>query len=141
MKETFTMNDKGAIDLTQGSIPRILIRLATPIIVGMVLFTLYLMVDLYFVGRLGPDAVAAVSISGNAFFVILGLAFVLGTGGMALMAQAVGKRDMADAGTIFRQTLLMTVLTGVMVSALGWIIATPYIRFFGGVGPSLDLGG
>ena len=134
------MNDKGAIDLTQGSIPRILIQLATPIIVGMVLFTLYFMVDLYFVGRLGPDAVAAVSISGNAFFVILGLAFVLGTGGMALMARAVGKRDMAEAGTVFRQTLLMTVLTGVVVSALGWIIAEPYIRFFGGVGPSLKWG-
>ena len=94
------MNDKRAIDLTQGSIPRILIPLATPIIVGMVLFTLYFMVDLYFVGRLGPDAVAAVSISGNAFFVILGLAFVLGTGGMALMARAVRKRDMAEAGTV-----------------------------------------
>jgi putative MATE family efflux protein len=134
------MNDKRAIDLTQGSIPRILIRLATPIVVGMVLFTLYFMVDLYFVGRLGPDAVAAVSISGNAFFVILGLAFVLGTGGMALMARAVGKRDMADAGTIFRQTLLMTVLTGVMVSGLGLIIATPYIRFFGGIGPSFTWG-
>ena len=140
VEETFIMNDKGAIDLTQGSIPRILIRLATPIIVGMVLFTLYFMVDLYFVGRLGPDAVAAVSISGNAFFVILGLAFVLGTGGMALMARAVGKRDLAEAGTVFRQTLLMTVLTGVMVSALGWIIATPYIRFFGGVGPSFKWG-
>ena len=112
MIEKLTMNDKRAIDLTTGSIPRILIRLATPIIVGMVLFTLYFMVDLYFVGRLGPDAVAAVSISGNAFFVILGLAFVLGTGGMALMARAVGKRDVAEAGTVFRQTLLMTVLTG-----------------------------
>ena len=140
MKETFIMNDKRAIDLTQGSIPRILIRLATPIIVGMVLFTLYFMVDLYFVGRLGPDAVAAVSISGNAFFVILGLAFVLGTGGMALMARAVGKRDMAEAGTVFRQTLLMTLLTGVVVSALGWTIAEPYIRFFGGKGPSLKWG-
>jgi putative MATE family efflux protein len=123
-----------------GSIPRILIRLATPVIVGMVLFTLYLMVDFYFVGRLGLDAVAAVSISGNAFFVILGLAFFLGTGGMALMARAVGKKDLAEAGIVFRQTLLMTLLTGVVVSALGFVIAAPYIRFFGGVGPSLKWG-
>jgi len=134
------MNNKHITDLTHGPIVKNLVTLATPIIVGMALFTLYFLVDLYFVGRLGPDAVAAVSISGNAFFVILGLAFVLGTGGMALMARAVGKKDLEAAGETFRQTLILTLLTGVLVSLLGLIIAAPYIRYFGGRGRSLVWG-
>ncbi len=134
------MNRQNITDLTRGSIPRNLIRLSTPIIVGMALFTLYFLVDLYFVGRLGPDAVAAVSISGNAFFVILGLAFVLGTGGMALMGRAVGRRVMADAAEVFRQTLILTVLTGLLVSILGLMAASPYIRYFGGRGESFIWG-
>ena len=76
------MNNKHITDLTCEPIVKNLVTLAAPIIVGMALFTRYFLVDLYFVGRLGPDAVAAVSISGNVFFVILGLAFVLGTGGI-----------------------------------------------------------
>jgi len=76
------------IDLTQGPILKTLIRLAVPVTISMVMFTIYLLVDLYFVGRLGPDAVAALSISSNAFFIHLGFATILGTGGMALIAQA-----------------------------------------------------
>ena len=81
------------IDLTEGPILNTLVRLAVPVTISMVMFTLYLMADLYFVGRLGPDAVAALSISSNAFFIHLGLATILGTGGMALIAQAYGRKD------------------------------------------------
>ena len=81
------------IDLTKGPIFKTLIRIAVPVTISMVMFTIYLMVDLYFVGRLGSDAVAALSISSNAFFIHLGLATVLGTGGMALIAQAFGRKD------------------------------------------------
>ena len=48
-----------SVDLTTRSIPAALTRLALPILFGMIMFTLYLLADLYFVGRLGPDAVAA----------------------------------------------------------------------------------
>ena len=47
------------IDLTQGPILITLIRLAVPVSISMAMFTIYLLADLYFVGRLGPDAVAA----------------------------------------------------------------------------------
>lgn len=78
-----SMTDK--LNLTQGPITGQLARLTAPIIFGMLIFTLYMMTDLYFVGRLGPDAVAALSISGNVFFIHLGLSFIIGTGAMAAM--------------------------------------------------------
>ena len=79
------------IDLTQGPVLGNLVRLSVPIAVSMIVFTLYLLADLYFVARLGPDAVAALSISINAFFVYLGIATILGTGALVLIAQATGR--------------------------------------------------
>ncbi|UCD78156.1 MAG: hypothetical protein JSW26_22520, partial [Desulfobacterales bacterium] len=84
------MKNGSRLDLTEGPILKTLIKLAVPVTVSMVMFTVYLIVDLLFVGRLGPEAVAALSISSNAFFIHLGFSTVLGTGGMALIAQAFG---------------------------------------------------
>ncbi len=128
------------LDLTEGSIPKLLLRLSGPIAFSMIMFTLYLMVDLYFVGRLGPDAVAAVSISGNAFFVILGLSFVLGIGGMALIAQAFGRRDYEEATRVYKQSIILAILVGIVSTLVGLSIARPYIAFFGGAGKSLEWG-
>ena len=53
-------------DLTVGSIPGHLMRIAVPIAVGMVFQTAYYLVDLYFVGRLGDEAIAGLGSAGNA---------------------------------------------------------------------------
>ncbi len=134
------MKNNGRIDLTQGPILKTLIRLAVPVTISMVMFTVYLLVDLYFVGNLGPDAVAALSISSNAFFVHLGLATVLGTGGMVLIAQAFGRKDYAQANQIFKHSILMALIIGILETVTGLLIAPAYIKFFGGSGKSLQWG-
>jgi len=106
----------------------------------MVLFTVYLLVDIYFVGKLGPDAVAALSISSNAFFIHLGFSTVLGTGGMALIAQAFGRKDYNQAAQVFKQSLLMALVTGAFEAVTGLLTAPYYIEFFGGTGKSLEWG-
>jgi putative MATE family efflux protein len=125
------------IDLTEGPLLKTLVRLAVPVTVSMVLFTVYLLVDLYFVGRLGPDAVAALSISSNAFFIHLGFSTVLGTGGMVLIAQAFGRKDYTHAANVFKQSILMALVVGVFEAVSGLLIAPSYIKFFGGTGKSL----
>jgi putative MATE family efflux protein len=134
------MKNNSRIDLTEGPILKTLVRLAVPVTVSMVMFTVYLMVDLYFVGRLGPDAVAAVSISGNAFFIHLGFSTILGTGGMALIAQAFGRKEYDYAATVFKQCLLLALIVGVIETAAGLMIAPAYIKYFGGSGKSLEWG-
>jgi len=134
------MTNNYRIDLTEGPIFKNLIRLAVPVVVSMVLFTVYLMADLYFVGRLGPDAVAALSISGNAFFIHLGFSTILGTGGMALIAQAFGRKDHAHAMEVFKQSVLLALIVGAIEATTGLMIAPAYIKFFGGTGKSLEWG-
>ena len=131
------MQKSSRLDLTEGPIFKILIKLAAPVTIGMVMFTVYLMVDLIFVGRLGPEAVAALSISGNAFFIHLGFSTVLGTGGMVLIAQAFGRKDYDHAANVFKQSILLAFIIGVMEAAAGLLIAPAYIKFFGGTGKSL----
>ncbi|MBM4323057.1 MAG: MATE family efflux transporter [Deltaproteobacteria bacterium] len=121
-----------SIDLTQGSTSKILVRLSLPIVFAMLMQTLNLMADLYFVSRLGPDAVTALSISANAFFIIYGLSFVIGTGSMALIAQAVGRKNEEQAGRVFQQSLILSLISGIVTCLIGLAIARPYIDFLGG---------
>ena len=128
------------LDLTSGSIPKLILKLAIPSALGMMMHTIYMITDLYFVGRLGPHAVAAISISGNAFFIMMGLSIILGTGGMAMIAQAFGRKDYEHANHIFKQTILLTSFFGLAIACIGLAIALPFIRFFGGEGDSLTWG-
>ena len=80
-------------DLTEGSIARHLLVMALPMAIGMLVQTLYLMVDLYFVARLGDAAIAGVGAAGNFMFAIMALTQMLGVGTIALIAHAVGARD------------------------------------------------
>lgn len=128
------------LTLTQGPVPRLLVKLAGPMVLSMVMQNFYSLADIYFVGRLGPAAVAAVSISFNAFFVLIGFSFIIGMGGLALIAQAFGRRDMAEAASVFKQSLLLAVLVGGAATAAGLIIARPYLAFFGGQGKTFVWG-
>jgi putative MATE family efflux protein len=99
-------------DLTKGSIARNLVHTASFMLVGMVFQTLYFLVDLYFVGRLGKSAVAAVSLSGNLMFFVLALTQMLGVGTTALIAHATGRKDRDGARLIFNQSQLLALAVG-----------------------------
>jgi putative MATE family efflux protein len=117
-------------DLTQGSIPKHLLRMAAPIAIGMLFQTLYFLIDLYFVSKLGDSAIAGVSAAGNAQFIVMALTQVLGVGTMALIAHAVGRKDQADANLIFNQSLLLAALCAVLTLVGGYLL-TPF--YMGGL--------
>ena len=79
----------------------------------MMLQSAYAIIDLSFIGRLGPSAVAGLSISLQAFFVILALAQIIGITAMANISQLVGAGKRTEARTAFSSYLFVTVITGV----------------------------
>ena len=97
-------------DMTQGSIAKHLVRMSAPIAIGMLFQTLYVLVDLYFVAQLGDAAIAGVSTAGNLQFIIMAATQVLGVGTMALIAQAAGRKDQADANLVFNQSLVLAMI-------------------------------
>jgi putative MATE family efflux protein len=114
-------------DLTQGSIGAHLTQMSLFIGAGMLIQTLYYLVDLYFVAGLGEHALAGVSAAGNAFFIVLALTQVLGVGTVTLIAHAVGRKDAHDANLIFNQSLVLSTLCAVLVLIGGYALADAYM--------------
>src|SRR2546427_7927456 len=75
--------------LTTGPITRHLLKTTGFMLVTMLFQTLYFLIDLYWVGRLGTAAVAAVGIAGNLTFIVLALTQMLGVGTTAVISYAV----------------------------------------------------
>jgi putative MATE family efflux protein len=115
-------------DLTQGSIRNHLIAMAIPITVGMLVQTLYLMVDLYFVSGLGKEAVAGVAAAGNVTMVVMALTQMLGVATVSLVAQALGAKDKARASHVFGQSMLLGLACVAATIVLGVAFAPTYMR-------------
>lgn len=115
-------------DLTRGSIVSHILTMAPPIVVGMITIMICQLVDLYFVAGLGEAAVAGVAAAGNAGFLINGLMQVLGVGTVALIAQAVGRKDRSDANSVFNQGIVLSVLFGLVTLIAGALLSRPYMR-------------
>lgn len=113
-------------DLTSGPITRHLLKTTSFMLVTMVFQTLYFLVDLYWVGRLGTTAVAAVGIAGNLSFVVLALTQMLGVGTTTVVSHAVGRKD-RDAGLLaFNQSQVLSMLVGLGVLVVGLATRTGY---------------
>lgn len=106
-------------DLTTGPVTRHLLKTSGFMLVTMVFQTLYFLVDLYWVGRLGTDAVAAVGLAGNVTFVVLALTQMLGVGTTTLVSHAAGRKDHAHGLHVFNQSQVLSMLCGVAVLAIG----------------------
>jgi putative MATE family efflux protein len=115
-------------DLTTGSIPGHIVRMALPMALGMIFQTLYVLVDLYFVAQLGDTAIAGVSSAGTIQFVVMALTQVLGVGTTVLIAHAMGRKDHVDAARVFRQSLILAGFTGFAVLICGFVLADPFLR-------------
>lgn len=116
----------GMQDMTTGPITRHLLKTTSFMLVTMIFQTLYFLIDLYWVGRLGTDAVAAVGIAGNLSFIVLALTQMLGVGTTTVVSHAVGRRDHEEALLLFNQSQVLAMLTGVLVLILGLLIRVPY---------------
>jgi putative MATE family efflux protein len=117
--------------MTTGSIPRHIIRLALPMAAGMIFQTLYYLVDLWFVTRLGDAAVAGVSAAGNVQIIVMAVTQVLGVGTMALIANAVGRKDRDDANLVFNQSTVWAFACGILVLVLGYSLCGLYMETVG----------
>ncbi|MEN3348197.1 MAG: hypothetical protein V7632_1832 [Bradyrhizobium sp.] len=127
-------------DLTRGSIVSHILTMAPPIVVGMITIMICQLVDLYFVAGLGDAAVAGVAAAGNAGFLINGFMQVLGVGTVALIAQAVGRKDPRDANLVFNQGIVLSVLFGLVTLVAGALLSRPYMRAIAADQPTIEAG-
>ena len=113
-------------DLTQGSVVKHLLNMAAFMAVSMLVQTLYLLADLYWVGRLGKEAIAAVGVAGNLMMIVLALTQMLGVGTTTLISHAAGKKDQPRAELVFNQSFVMSILVAVALGIVGFLLRGLY---------------
>jgi len=127
-------------DLTLGPIPGHLLAMSLPIGAGMLAQTLYFLIDLYFVAQLGHAALAGVGAAGIAMFVVMAVTQTLGVGAMALVSQAVGRKDPADADVVFNQSLSLAGYCTVATLIGGYLLSGRYMRVIGADSGTVEAG-
>jgi len=125
--------------LVEGRISTAIWKLAVPMMVGGALEDLFSMVDLYFVGRLGHQAVAALSIAGTVVAVLTMLVQGIGVGTLALVAQFIGRKEYAKADEVLGQTFLLAGMGTVLIYGARWLLVVPLLELFGAKGEVLNM--
>ena len=118
-------------DLTTGSLTRHLLKTTGFMLVTMVFQTLYFLVDLYWVGRLGKEAVAGVGIAGNLNFITLAVTQMLSVGITTLVSHATGQKDRDRALVVFNQSQVLSVIVGLLFFLVGMATRTVYVNALG----------
>ena len=115
-------------DLTQGSITKHLLHMSAFMVVSMMVQTLYLLADLYWVGRLGKEAIAAVGVAGNLTMIVLALTQMLGVGTTTLISHAAGQKDQPRAELVFNQSFVMSILVAIGLGIVGFSMMDRYCQ-------------
>lgn len=121
---------------TEGKIFNSLFRLAVPIILANILQTAYQLIDTFWLGRLGADAVAAVSLSFPVLFLVLSLGSGLTLAGTVLVSQYKGANDQRMVDFNSSQTMSLIFFISIILSAVSYFSAEPLMKLIG-AGPEI----
>src|SRR5216110_1474872 len=113
-------------DMTTGSVTRHLLHMSAFLAMSMVVQTLYLLADLYWVGHLGKESIAAVGVAGNITMIVLALTQMLGVGTTTLISQAAGRKDQPHAELAFNQSFVMSIVIALALGVVGFILRRAY---------------
>ncbi|GAB4093472.1 MATE family efflux transporter [Flaviaesturariibacter terrae] len=127
-------------DFTQGSLRRAVVLLAIPMIIEMIMESIFALVDLYFVSRLGHHAVSTVGLTES----VLTLVYSLGMGGSmaatALVARRVGEKNAKGAADSAMQAIIVGLILALVMSSIGVLFAPDILRLLKAEPATIALG-
>lgn len=129
---TFRKSLKGEHhDYTQGNISEAVILLAIPMILELGLESVFAVVDMFFVGKLGKEAIATVGLTESVVTIIYSIAIGLSTGATAIVARRIGEKNPQAAAHAGAQSLLLAVALSIVLSVFGAIFADDILKIMG----------
>ena len=113
--------------------------LSIPIMFGMGIQTLYNLVDMIFIGRLGGHAITGIAFNMPLFFLVLGLTMGLGTGVTASIARFIGQDNKKEADNSAEHAIVMGIVISIFLCSLGLMFGKTILSFFGAEGDILSI--
>jgi putative MATE family efflux protein len=130
-----------AVDPVRGPVGRTIVMLAVPMVLEMVLESVFAVVDIFFVSRLGADAVAAVGLTESLMVLIYTAAIGLSIGVTATVARRIGEGDADGAATATVQAIVLCAFISAIVAIAGSLNAHALLRLMGASDEVVRVGG
>ncbi len=119
------------MDYTQGSIRRAVILLAIPMILELSLESVFAVVDMFFVSKLGKNAIATVGLTESVLTIIYSIAIGLSTAATAVVARRTGEKNPEAAAHAGAQSLMIAILATLVLSIAGMVFAGDILSLMG----------
>jgi putative MATE family efflux protein len=118
-------------DYTSGSLNRAIFLLAVPMVLEMVLESLFAVVDVFWVGRLGANAVATVGLTESMLSLVFAVAMGLSLSTTAMVARRIGERDSTGAAVAAVQAIALGLMVSIVIGAPCLVLAPRLLRWMG----------
>jgi putative MATE family efflux protein len=119
------------MDYTQGSIPKAVFLLAVPMILELSLESVFAVVDIFFVGKLGANAIAAVGLTESVTMIIYSLGIGISTAATAIVSRRIGEKNPEAAAHAGAQAMMVAVVATVILSVVGIVFAGDILGLMG----------
>ncbi len=127
-------------DYTKIPLGRAIFLLAIPMILELVMESSFAVVDIFFVGKLGPSAVATVGITETFMFLLYSVAMGLATAVTALVSRRIGENNRAEAGVTAVQAIVYAILASIPFALVGLFFSQDLLRLMGADAWAVDVG-
>ena len=118
-------------DYTTGSIRKAILLLSIPMILEMCMESVFAVVDIFFVGRIGKEAVTTVALTESVLTLVYSVAIGLSMAATAMVARRIGEKKPEEASHAAVQAILISLLATLVVSSLGFFFAPDILRLMG----------
>jgi len=118
-------------DFTEAPVSRAVVLLAVPMVLEMLMESVFVVADVFFVGRLGPDAVATVGITESWMTVMYALAAGLSIGAMAMVARRIGEKDRDAAARAAVQSIVLGLAAAIVLGSIGALFGPRLLAIMG----------
>jgi putative MATE family efflux protein len=118
-------------DFTEGSLRRAIVLLAIPMVLEMVMESLFAIVDVFWVAHLGADAMATVGLTESILMLVYCGAMGLSMAATAMVARRIGERDHEGAAVAAVQALAVGIVASVIIAILGALFAPKLLAVMG----------
>lgn len=138
LKESLTASED--TDYTGIGVRRAIVLLSIPMVLEMAMESVFALVDIFFVSKLGKHAIATVGLTESVLTLVYSLAWGLGMGITAVVARRTGEKDAAGAARAAMQGVLVAIALGVVIAVPGMVYAREILALMGAEADVLNEG-